>query len=81
LVALKLRMSRLTLPLVVAETETVMSNVLSVTLVMLNVPSTAAPEVKSSVTDAPFDSPCALTVTVMVVVPAWLYVPVRNVKL
>jgi hypothetical protein len=72
LVALNPRRSRLTLPLVVATVTTVMSKVLGAAFEMVNVPSMAAPEVKSRVTVAPLDSPCAVRVIVMVVVPAWL---------
>jgi hypothetical protein len=49
-----------------------MSKVLGAAFEMVNVPSMAAPEVKSRVTVAPLDSPCAVMVIVMVVVPAWL---------
>ena len=72
LAALKFRMSQRTSPLVVAAVATTTSNVFVPTLVMVKVPSIAVPEVKSSVTVAPFANPWLLIVTVIVVVPAWL---------
>ena len=80
MVALKLVRLKLTFPLVVADETAVTSNVFVATLLTVYVPSIAVPDKKSSEIDAPFDKPWAVIVTLIVVVPAWLYVPDKKVN-